>query len=206
MSTWREHGRKEARRYAAMVGVRDDDVLLDIGANCGEVSRLWRGHRAQAVAVEPNRALQATLHTIHGVTVVEAAVVGDEDPDHVRFVEAARDVCSWIEAAYEDDDPLPPETVVRQYDVPTVRFSDLVARYQPTVIKVDIEGAEYLFAADFLALPVGVRALVVEWHGFGEDHVACAHIYDRLLTGRGWRARGDDLRVDFEAVVRGYLR
>lgn len=202
--SWRQHGLEEARRYAALVGAREDDVLLDIGANCGEVSRLWRGRRARAVAVEPNLLLHGQLRSISELVCIEAAVVGELAVETVLFMEAARDVCSYIDVAYVGERP--PDEIVRAYSVHAVRFRDLVETYRPSVIKVDVEGSEYLFADDFVDLPEHVRALAVEWHGFGVQHCARAHVYDHLLVEHGWTAVGDELPATFIAAVRGYLR
>ena len=197
------HGATEARRYATLVGVRGDDILLDIGANYGEVSRLWAGSGATAVAIEPNEELLPVLAAIPGTIVIRGAVVGD-DRQEVTFRHTGSSICAYI------DDPLvgkPPAAVRYTYSVPAHNFTALVNRHLPTVVKVDAEGSEYLFADRFAVLPAFVRALLVEWHGFAEGHCELANGYDHRLVATGWqRVGGGSLRRHFATSVRGYVR
>jgi FkbM family methyltransferase len=195
------HGQMEARNYAKLVGgVRSDDVLLDIGANCGEVSRLWISQGAQAVAVEPNEELILHMASIPGLVRLNMAVVGD-DRETVTFHQANESVCSYIEGQGNPATRVKANVVVR-----AVNFTDLVRRYRPTVIKCDTEGSEYLFADEFATLPSHVRALALEWHGFGEGQCELAHRYDAELVGRGWQRSGPRLRRRFGVCVRAYSR
>lgn len=196
-----KHGHDEARRYAKLVGAQPDDVLLDLGANYGEVSRLWAWYGARCIAVEPNGDLAAILATIPNTRVITAAVVGDHR-DHVTFRSTGSTICAYI------DDPnvgTPPARVSTAYDVPAVNFADLVASYRPTVVKVDVEGSEYLFASDFCAMPSHVRAMVIEWHGFGDGSCAKAAAYDGAMIDSGWHRVGPQLRPQFAVSVRGYV-
>lgn len=197
-----KHGQMEARHYARLVGgVLPGDILLDIGANCGEVSRFWLDNgAANAIAVEPNEELILHMASIPRLIRINAAVIGDYRKT-VVFHQANQDVCSYIEQQGN------PATKVRAtVEVNAVNFDDLVRRYRPTVIKVDTEGSEYLFAEEFSTLPSCVRALTLEWHGFGEGHCTLAHRYDEELVGRGWRRVGPRLRRQFQVCTRAYLR
>lgn len=46
------------------------------------------------------------------------------------------------------------------YEVDTISFSDIIEKYKPSLIKMDIEGAEY----DVLMECIGVKQICVEFH------------------------------------------
>ena len=199
-----QHGADEAVRYGKLVGIAPDDVLLDIGANCGEVSRLWAEHGARAVAVEPNVELFPVLVAIPGVHAISAAVVGDK-----RAVVTYRSTRKSIFAYIEDPSvgsPPPGRPVGAVYEVPALNFDELLAAHRPTVVKVDVEGSEYLFADSFPAMPPHVRALTLEWHGFNQEQCDSANHHDRAMLAAGWIGRGRRLRSSFGCAVRAYLR
>ena len=145
----------EVKEYDAL-GIGPGDEVLDIGANIGAFSRRALEQGARFVtAVEPHpenyKALKENL-TGFPARAVQAAVVGHNVPGGVElFVGGTETTHSTV--AYRGRE--------RTITVPAIRFCDLLADVEPTVVKIDIEGAEY--DLDYTDLP-NVRAIAVEFH------------------------------------------
>jgi FkbM family methyltransferase len=150
----RESQRNESaddRRRAALYGrwVRPGDLVLDIGANHGNRTRVFAGLGARVVALEPQRHCARALAWIFRreprVQVVAAAAGRDGSPKTIT--QFSTDVLSsmnpeWIATARRSGrfgDLVP----VREVEVPGITLDQLIARHgAPAFTKIDVEGYE----------------------------------------------------------------
>ncbi len=145
------------------------DVALDIGGHIGTFSRLALYRGASVVAIEPdlynNRLLTMNVAEYPGkYEVIRAAVVAD-DSDF-----AAAGVASlWVDADGSGDSS---RTALHSLyrtrgsrlpvEVPTVTWSEALKSCSPTVLKVDVEGAELTYDWSALSVCDNLRTIAVE--------------------------------------------
>ncbi|MBV7408659.1 FkbM family methyltransferase [Maritimibacter sp. DP1N21-5] len=139
------------------------DRVLDIGAGAGFVSihagRIVGGENV--ISVEGNPTMMAALREnldrngMTETTVLHAAVVADgHEGDTVRFETRQ---AFWASGVAKDTTP-DDKTV----EVPAVKLSELLAEFKPTVVSMDVEGAELHLCQQ--PWPDCVRLLVMEIH------------------------------------------
>lgn len=149
---------KEMRTYRAL-DLRPTDILFDVGGNIGAFSATFARKCAKVVAYEPDydnfQLLLTNTMYISNVVAVRAALTkhynsvvkfflnntGRNKGLHSQFVSGGRDCV----------------------EVPALNFNNELARHQPTVIKMDTEGAEYDLLLDN-PLPSHVREIILEIH------------------------------------------
>lgn len=175
-----------------------DDVLYDIGANVGLVA-LHAAHKCRTVAFEPDPSflarLQRNLELNPSVSVeVLPVAVSDSDGTAILFTDGAEgNSPSLVHQRGEKD----------AVEVKAQTLDSLVARGAlptPTVVKLDIEGAE------ILALRGAKRVL----HGPGAPRVLFLEVHDSFLPAFGSSAeevlrlvRGAGYRTVHYAATRG---
>lgn len=141
---------RDVRDYEVL-NVRPGDVVLDLGGNIGAFGRVAVDAGALVVALEPEPD-NADLYreNVPEAEVYEAAVAAEEGHAPLWL---GRSTASYSLDARRG----------RNYyvTVRTVTLPQLVREFKPTVIKADIEGAEYQL--DWSQLD-GVRALAIEFH------------------------------------------
>jgi FkbM family methyltransferase len=136
------------------------DRVLDLGGNIGASVKLWMdAGAAEVIAVEPDPDNFAMLQMNverwgTRVTAIQAAVVAHHEPKQNLYVNGRKGK-DWHSII-----PVKGRQVV---EVAAVNFQSLLDRFQPTHLKVDVEGAEYELFED-IALPDSVRAIVMEVH------------------------------------------
>jgi len=152
----------EAR--AALMRLRAGQRVLELGAGLGYIATLCSGITGpeNVVTVEANPhmlpVIRANLarNDAAAVTLLHGAVTGqaDEDADTIGFQTGSAFWGAHIATA-----DTRPDAVV---DVPRLVLGDLLARYRPHVVIMDIEGAEeHLFDAPW---PAHVRSVMMELH------------------------------------------
>lgn len=172
---------KEVKCYLPL-RITADDIVLDIGANIGAFTRLaYEEGASRIIAIEPepsnadmwrkNRCLMPE----HDIEFFQAAVVPasqfvDGQSVHLFVnVEKNKGLHSLLE--YRGRDTI---------EVSTISWEYLLAK-QPTVVKVDIEGGEFLL--DWSSLPRSIRTLAVEIHLMKKGNREKAqHIVDTILA------------------------
>jgi FkbM family methyltransferase len=139
-----------------------DKIVLDIGACAGSFSRLaLEGGAKHVIAIEPHPTNIAVYKkNVPSAIIFEAAVVPDycEDTEITFYTAPSGNLTISSTAA-------PGRISSRDtMTVATVKFSDLLDKYKPQVIKMDIEGAEF----DILQgpLPDYVEEFTAEFHIF----------------------------------------
>jgi FkbM family methyltransferase len=168
------HGGETEYLTAMLADLRRDDVLFDVGANIGMVS-LHAAKICKTVAFEPDPSFMQRLNVNRGlnpdrVFALEPIAVSDSDGTLQLFTDGA-----------DGKSPSLVQTGERQsVTVPARSLDSLMAEARlprPTVIKLDIEGAEILAlrgAERLLTAPDRPRALFIELHdtylpGFGSS-------------------------------------
>ena len=138
------------------VPVRAGDVVLDLGAHIGTASRLFLAKgAARTIAIEADpENIPLLRRNLAGkpATVIWSAV----GPTAGRTAFYTRADRSYVGSVLADDQR-------RRLTVPMVPFEGLLRQYRPTVVKADIEFAEYGLP-ELRALPSHVRVLAMEVH------------------------------------------
>lgn len=182
-----ERGRFPNVGSAKRLPIGPDDRVLDVGAHIGAFS--WLCYRAGCralLAVEPEPGNASMWRQNCGqlnaaFTLEEAAAVGD------AYTEDYAELwLSAVETSYTHS-MVKRRGRVECIRVRALRYGALVKALSPTVVKVDVEGAEYDFAIpDRLD---GVRALSVDFHRRPDlDHIAEAMRIMRAIADLGFRA------------------
>lgn len=193
-----QSGRYEHSEAAALMRhLNADDRVLDIGAGAGFLSclaaRIVGGARVMAVEANPHMraALRANLDTNDATDtqLIHAAVVrNDFGANRIRF--HARQAF-WAGAIATPD----AQDHARAVDVPAVTLGALAKAHKPTVVVMDVEGAELELAGQ--DWPKSVRLIVLEIHSGKYGAAGIQRIFD-AFSGAGfaympWGSRGETL-------------
>lgn len=170
-----EHGGETEYTAAMLQDLRDDDVLFDVGANIGMVA-LHAAKICRTVAFEPDPSIRNRLKVNSALNpdrtfTLEPIAISDSDGSVVLYTDG--------------DDGNSPSLVHQRGESGSVSVTartldSLCAEGRlphPTVIKLDVEGAEILAlrgAERLLTGPQRPRALFIEVHdtflpGFGSS-------------------------------------
>jgi FkbM family methyltransferase len=185
--TWDLDAIRRADEFARCV--EPGDVVLDLGAHVGSTVRIAvQAEAKKVVAYEPEPEAfkilrQNTLdddgESLPQVELHLAAVVGEVATGLGRLAVNPQSTIghTLMAKAWTGD--------ARRVSVKTERFEDVVAAVQPTVLKVDVEGAETEY--DWAILPDSVRCLLVELHlrGPADWPTRAKATYQRLIDA-GW--------------------
>jgi FkbM family methyltransferase len=143
----------------ALTHVRHGDRVLEIGGGIGITGcALAAASGTAVVVVEPNPVLWPAIKrnfALNGreLTLVQSAVVSSSG--------APANSSLWVRGNYwwSSIEPTPGG---RRIDVEAVSLGDLLERFSPTVVSIDVEGAETrLFPAE---VPEFVRSIFIEIH------------------------------------------
>tara|TARA_R110000824_G_scaffold95253_5_gene229134 strand:- start:470 stop:1252 length:783 start_codon:yes stop_codon:yes gene_type:complete len=137
-------------------------VVLDLGANIGGFTRMaLDGGATQVIAVEPCPYNRVMLEeNAPKADVIFAGVVGLSDDTDIDYIYASSKSCSSVSSS----------TMKRRCSsdvsikVPTVKFTDLLEKYRPQVLKCDIEGNEYAILDALEKIPDFVEVAFFEFH------------------------------------------
>jgi FkbM family methyltransferase len=197
---------REAKGYVEHMPPNDEDVVLDLGANIGAATCAFtRAGAAKVIAVEPEP----------GNVEVLRRNVADLDPAPVVFHAAV------VSSSYEDETiPLLVSPGKNQgahstlssdrsrrdtIDVTALSLEYLLDEFKPTLLKIDIEGAEYQIATELADLPKHVRAITIEHHTRGVQHLELADRIEGQGFGSVWESsKLGSTRTRF--CVRVYVR
>lgn len=193
------HGGETEYTAAMLQDLRDDDVLYDVGANVGMVA-LHAAKICRTVAFEPDPSFKCRLEVNTALNPdrafdLEPIAISDSDGNVVLYTDGDDgNSPSLVHQRGESD-----SVTVTARSLDSLRAEGRLP--SPTVIKLDIEGAEILAlkgARQLLAAPDRPRALFIEIHdtylpGFGSS----ADEVNALLSEFGYtnaiyRARRSD--------------
>jgi FkbM family methyltransferase len=154
------------------------DRLVELGGGIGYTSTLAakQGKAACIVTFEPNPGLMRAMRQTHAlnevkVTGANAVVMSRKDFPTVPFY-VHEDF--WVSSLSRPDDGRVKEIV----DVPVLAFGDVLAEFEPTMLMIDIEGAE-LELLEHAELP-SVRKILLELHVERTGEVGVKRIFDAL--------------------------
>ena len=177
--------RQEIR--GALRVVREGDVVLEVGAGIGLVGAVIaaKAKPAQVVSFEANPHLMPVIRSLYNlnglnrrISVSNGVLVCTRDgPTTLPFYLRS----SYLGSSLSEQGA---GRTRERVDVPTVNFSDVLAKFQPAALVMDIEGGEQAFLRD--ADLSGFRAVVMEFHpkAYG---IAGMHECKALLRNAGFR-------------------
>lgn len=163
--------------------VRKGDRVVECGGGAGITGSLAaKCANNSIVVVEPSQVMHDTILSnveLNGQTcrIVGAAVV----PDHFRDEQLTLRVCDeyWWTTARNDGEgnPVP---------VPVIRISELLKQERPTVLLMDIEGAEVGLLPS--QLPPELRLIIAELHTPDIGDEATADVIN-LIVSQGFKLK-----------------
>lgn len=151
------------------VPVQKGDVLLDLGGHIGLTTRLLLDKgvsRSIVVEADPANLRYLSRNLRRKNAIILWAAVGPKAGHTDFYTRADRGYVGSI----HDKDGTRTKTVV-----PVVSFAGLLRKYRPTIVKSDIEFAEYTLP-QMADLPKHVRVVAME------VHIRYIHIFDRPMT------------------------
>lgn len=139
--------------------IKDGDVIIDagLGEDVSFLEELQKYKRFKVVGVDPTKKSHDYLlvNPVKDMELLKMAIgksgqdsitiFKNNNPDHVS------------ESCYKDHAST---FGMESYEVKCISFDELIKKYSPSLIKMDIEGAEY----DVLHECVGVKQICVEFH------------------------------------------
>lgn len=181
-------------RLALLRHLKPGDKVLDLGAGAGFLSSLAARvvGAGNVVAVEASPVMQAALRAnldgngARGARLIHAAVVADGyEGDTVSFaMTGAFWASSLAEHAWGQ---------AEQVTVPAAKLSALLEEHRPTIVVMDVEGAEVELSQQ--AWPDSVRILIMEIHTSKYPPREVKRIFDGLsasgFTIMPWGTRGE---------------
>ena len=159
-------------RECNSVPLRHSDVVADIGAYVGTYAiRCARFPVRRVIAYEPTPGTfdVLSLTKLPNLEPVQAAIVGDDRTRVELHISRGIGVTNSIELSNRK---------ARAVSVPAINYADAVKG--ATIIKIDVEGAEYKYPI-VEAIHPGLRALLIDFHPIpGFDWVGAA---ERIIAG-----------------------
>jgi len=118
--------------------VDSNTVLFDLGANIGAFAHKWGPLVKQIISYEPEennfRLLKKNTEDLKNIVYVQAAIGMTEDKERVFYKNNRRNTCAHSLYISRGRDIV---------TVPAINFDKEVEKYQPNVVKMDIEGGEF---------------------------------------------------------------
>lgn len=175
------------------------DTVLDLGAHIGAFVRLVALSRQPKliVCVEPDPVsymlLRINIAGIDNILALESAVVVEDIETVILYRNARAAVMHTIV----------PTRRREQVIVQAISLAELLERYHPSVIKMDIEGGEHSLLSQLVSLPGFVEAIALEIHPYKGDKTreasrslvdGLAHAFTPLkaayITDNNWCTQG----------------
>lgn len=154
--------------YLKRFPIRSGDVVIDLGANVGEVSEYFLSRGAIVEAYEPNPHALAVLHQRHARhkrLKIYPVAVSDQSGQARLYLHESH---TQGEVLYSQAASLKAEkaNVSPDYvEVEVTAISDILARHAHIrLMKIDIEGGEYDIMDDILAAADKIDYILLETH------------------------------------------
>jgi FkbM family methyltransferase len=161
---------KEQHQYHTL-DIQPGDVALDLGGHIGAFA-LMAAHAGatQVVSYEPEpenfELLLKNIERYPQCSAVRAAVVASPAPKTVDFyvvVPPSGKKLNCSHSLFLSEKKSGTRWPRKKIMVTAVGIEEVLAEVKPTVIKSDVEGAEFMLF-EKLELPSGVRAIAIEMH------------------------------------------
>ncbi len=159
------------------------DIILDIGGHIGTFTVPLANKVRKIVVVEMDlsnyKLLEANTRFYKNVVSLNKAVVANDSSDiQVQYYKASKN--SGAHSMY----------VKRRRGAPftanTIKIGELLSVYKPTIIKCDIEGAEYDIFNSELKLPEFVKQIIIEFHFGRKEFRYLANVVISMLQSQGF--------------------
>lgn len=180
-----------------------DKVVLDIGANIGGFTKIALDQGVkEIIAFEPDdynfEILDLNIND-ERAALVKAAVIATDD-EYIDFYlnGSGNSACSGS--------ILEKRNAVDVKRVKAVNFKEIIEEYEPDLIKMDVEGAEFDLLVDF-DIPKCVKEIAIEFHGFRKVNFERMHVYfDKFLED--WELIHKDTQMVFNSplILLGHFR
>ena len=195
----------ESHGYHRM-GVKEGDVVLDIGGHIGCVASraaLVGAKQVITIEAEPENfaLLQQNTQTFPNVQALHGAVYGGNSETVTLHRTKKRNDEGHSTGTHSVVFKTRGDSIeVKRYD-----FRELLKTYQPDVVKVDIEGSE--FSLDFSDMPASVRAIGIELHTRRDENRPKAQaIVDTLLAQGFTPVNRLNMQSNFSAIIAYFSR
>lgn len=176
---------KEVSSYRALMP-KKGGRLLDVGGNIGVVSRWWLKNGGKStVAVEPEpdnlKLLRKNLAEFGDrAMIVPKAAVSKTAPLELSFY--------LNNGINKGSHTIRPTRGREEIKVRTITFAELLSRYSPDALKMDIEGGEMELREEIISLPRSIDRFAIEWHLSSPKTARAQAIeMDASLKSKGWR-------------------
>lgn len=195
----------ESHGYHKM-GVKEGDIVLDIGGHIGCVASraaLVGAEKVITIEAEPENfaLLQQNTQTFPNVTAIHGAVFGGDKETVSLHRTKRRNDEGHSTGTHSAVFTTRGDTI----EVPRVDFRELLETIQPTVVKVDIEGSE--FTLDFENLPMSVRSIGIELHTRRNTNRDKAKVLVEVILSQGFKTVNRlNLESNFSALIAYFER
>jgi FkbM family methyltransferase len=158
----------EVRSIVNALCVAEGDVVLDVGGHIGAFTRLCLKRGAYVTSVEPEPTNLDVLFRNASDYSGRFDIIAAAATDSPELL-SQNTVPLYLRGKTHTGlhTLFAPKRESGMVDVQTVSFRELLSNMEYTVLKVDIEGGEWLL--DFTELPSGIRAVHVEMHMIPES-------------------------------------
>lgn len=189
-----ERGGYELNEFRALMRhLKSDDRVLDLGGGAGfvalQAARVVGAENVTAVEANPDmfKAIghNADKNGFAAMQVIQGAVVADSFADETVTFELLPGF--WASSISEDGTKR--RKASKLVTVPALKFGDLQARARPTVISMDIEGAEADLASCVWWPETRIVIMEVHPQHYG-SHALRQLIQDMFANGFGWMPWG----------------
>jgi len=166
------------------VPIREDDVVLDVGAHIGAFTALAVAEGAsKIIAYEPHpesfTLLRVNLKKFKQVKMVRAAVLGTSDSrTTVEF---------FLQADNTSGHSIHHFRGRNTTSVPAISISQVFSEERITYMKLDCEGSEYDLLINSKPLPKSVRCVTMEIHFGKKAWKDAAKVLDARMLEQGFR-------------------
>jgi FkbM family methyltransferase len=130
------------RNYRHLV-LDKEDVVLDLGANIGGFTYINSPKCKQIIAIEASRSnfevLTKNVGALDNIVLYNGAIVNDEfTEDMIKFVTTQTKISSLSGKILQKDKPRKGQICE---EIKAYRISEIIQKYSPTIVKIDVEGA-----------------------------------------------------------------
>lgn len=159
------------------------DIILDIGGHIGTFAVPLAKRVQKIVTIEMDfdnyKLLEANVRFYESIIPLNRAVVSNDNEDTlIQYYKASKN--TGAHSMYVKRRRGAPFTAL------TIKIGELLSVYKPTIIKCDVEGAEYDIFNTELKLPEAVKQIIIEFHFGRKEFRTLANITIANLQSQGF--------------------